>query len=76
MKHKQQPPHWGVMFRDGSVVSRWNGRTQLHRAILARDKWATQFAPDLITLAYRKGPGLPWVRVVPNQQGESHESPR
>lgn len=64
----QQLILWGVMFYDGSVRSCWNGRTQQHRAILYLEEYYKKYGTDTnypVTLAYRKGPGMPWVRVVP-----------
>jgi len=61
--HKQQPPNWGVMFSDGSVRSRWNGRTQLHRAIIARDKLRAEWPTENISLAYRRDARSQWQRV-------------
>jgi hypothetical protein len=57
------PPQWGVMFHDGSVMHRWNGRTQRERAERAAREWAKQHAPDRITLAYRADASAPWERV-------------
>jgi hypothetical protein len=55
---------YGVMFSDGSVSERWNGRTQREQAQRDADDAAREYAPDRITLARRK-PGEPWERVIP-----------
>jgi hypothetical protein len=65
--HKQQLPNWGVMFNDGSVRSRWNGRTQLHRALIALEELKADYPTDNITLCYRRGPGHQWTRIVPKE---------
>jgi hypothetical protein len=68
-QRKQTPPNWGVMFSDGSVRHRWNGRTQLHRALRHLDQLKQEWPTENITLCYRKTPTSPWVRVVPNKTG-------
>ena len=51
---------YGVRFEsDGTVVSRWNGRTQRDRAQAERDRLARVFAPDRFTLV-RCVPGADW----------------
>lgn len=58
---------YGVMFGDGSVAERWNGRTQRDRAaayaegVVAEhlEQWGRA---DRVTLARRR-PGQPWERV-------------
>ena len=52
---------YGVMFNDGSVEDRWNGRTQRQHAQAEADRLARRYAPDNITLA-RRLPGQPWRR--------------
>lgn len=69
MSHKQELPKWGLMFDDGSVMSRWNGRTQLHRALIMLDKLKKRYPTSYITICYRSTPESPWVRVVPNKKG-------
>lgn len=46
---------WGVMFNDGSVMARWNGRTEKQRALAAARGYAKTYQPDRITLAYWDG---------------------
>ena len=58
---------YGVMFQDGSVADRWNGRTQRERcAAYAREVVADQEARvgrhDHITVARRR-PHETWERV-------------
>lgn len=57
------PEQWGVMFDDGSVMHRWNGRTERQRAEESAALWAWEHAPDRITLAYRPSRDAEWVRV-------------
>lgn len=61
---------YGVMFNDGSVLDRWNGRTQRERASEAAERWAREFAPDNITVARRRH-GEPWTRV--NAPGDDEQ---
>lgn len=53
---------YGVMFSDGSVWDRWNGRTQRERAAATAAILRDQYPPDNITLA-RRLPGQSWERV-------------
>ena len=56
---------YGVMFNDGSVAARWNGKTQRRRAAEYAKNCAADFHPDNITLARWK-PGDEWyTRVLP-----------
>ena len=66
----QQLILWGVMFSDGSVCSRWNGRTQQQRATEYAQRCAADWTRDNITLAYRKNHDSSWVRVPLDQQEE------
>ena len=69
MAHKQELPKWGLMFDDGSVMSRWNGHTQLHRALLMLDKLKQKYPTSNITICYRRTPTSEWVRVEPDKKG-------
>ena len=72
----QEPPHWGVMFYDGSVRSCWNGRTQWQRAAEYLLEYYRRYGLDTkypVTLAYRKDSTTPWVRVTPTPS-TNHES--
>jgi hypothetical protein len=51
------------MFNDGSVMHKWNGRTQMHRALLELAELKKLYPNDHITLAYRPAPQAPWRRV-------------
>ena len=66
--YKQQPPNWGVMFSDGSVRSRWNGRTQLHQAQLHLDQLKQEWPTENITLCYRPSAKAHWRRIVPKEE--------
>lgn len=68
MQFGQPPVLWGVMFSDGSVMSRWSGRTQQERATAAVTKLNKEYPTENITLAYRAEPGKPWVRVSLDEQ--------
>ena len=51
---------YGVRFEsDGTVASRWTGRTQRERAQAERDRLSDAFAPDRFTLV-RRVPGSGW----------------
>lgn len=62
--------HYGVMYHDGSVSDRWNGRTQRQRAeesIRESYAWCNARRPDgdyidRFTLV-RQRPGQPWQLV-------------
>lgn len=53
---------YGVMYDDGSVSTRWNGRTQRERAQAEVDRLGARYKRDNITLA-RWAPGQSWERV-------------
>lgn len=59
----QRPPQWGVMHNDGSVTCRWNGRTQLTRALVYCFELRRLDPRSNITLAYRENGRGPWVRI-------------
>lgn len=53
---------WGVMFNDGSVMHRWNGRTQKMRALEEVAECNRLYPRDRITLAWRADRDAPWER--------------
>ena len=55
---------YGVMFNDGSVSERWNGKTQREQAEHEARQCNQLFPRDNITLARRR-PGQPWTRDTP-----------
>lgn len=64
MQYGQPPVLWGVMFSDGSVRHKWNGRTQLQRALEERDRCNKEYPNDNITIAFRESESAPWSRVT------------
>lgn len=60
---QQRPPIWGAMFHDGSVRAKWNGNTQLFRALVEVGRLRMEYPNDNITLAFRAQPGQLWQRI-------------